>query len=148
MATKLNVDTGGTKIGDKLWEMHQKDEQKAVNNYKEGFCWLCEKKKAVAATLFQVCEHCRRNRGREFALVTLADKGWDICFFCSKYKWDIKQINARLCHHCHLKVRETMREFRQEGGTTKVDPFWKSLRRKNGKDFAHIMTDPTKSLRR
>ena len=55
MADKLDVNTGGTAAGDKIWEMHQKDEQKAVNNHKEGHCWNCEKKKAVSATLFNVC---------------------------------------------------------------------------------------------
>ncbi len=135
MADKLRVDTGGTPIGDALWKMHQADEQKHVNNHKEGFCWKCESKKAVSATLFNVCPHCRRNRGREFTLVTLADKGWDMCMFCSRYDWDIKQINARLCYSCHHKIRETMRDFRRAGGTTKVDPFWKSMRRTMGKDI-------------
>jgi hypothetical protein len=135
LADKLNVDTGGTDVGKKLWKMHQDDEQKAVNNHKEGFCWKCEKKKSVAATLFNVCAHCRRNRGHEFLLVAVADKGWDMCYFCSRYTWDIKQMNARLCYECHGKVRETMKNFRKAGGTTKVDPFWKSMRRKGGKDF-------------
>jgi hypothetical protein len=148
VATKLNVNTGGTAAGDKVWEMHQKDEQKAVNNYKEGFCWLCEKKKAVAATLFNVCQHCRRNRGNEFSLVVVADKGWEYCMFCKNFKWDVKQINARLCHSCHGRVREAMRDFRRGGGQTKVDPFWKSLRRRHGKDWAAIMRDPTTSYRR
>ena len=44
MADKLDVNTGGTAAGDKIWEMHQKDEQKAVNNHKEGHCWNCEKR--------------------------------------------------------------------------------------------------------
>jgi hypothetical protein len=135
MADKLNVNTGGTAAGNKIWDMHQKDEQKRVNNHKEGFCWKCEKKKSVAATVFQTCQHCRRNRGNEFLLVAIADKGWDICFFCSRYTWDIKQFNARLCHECHLEVRATLKAFRKAGGTTKVDPFWKSMRRKGGKDF-------------
>jgi len=135
MADKLDVNTGGTAVGDKLWKMHQSDEQKRVNNHKEGFCWKCEKKKAVSATLFNICEHCRRNRGAEFLLVAVADKGWDMCMFCGKYTWDIKQMNARLCYSCHYKIRETMREFRRKGGTTNVDPFWKSMRRKMGNDL-------------
>jgi hypothetical protein len=135
LADKLNVNTGGTAAGNKIWDMHQKDEQKRVNNHKEGFCWRCEKKKAVSATLFNVCEHCRRNRGHEFTLVTVADKGWDMCMFCGRYDWSIKQMNARLCYNCHYKVRETLRDFRRAGGTTKVDPFWKSMRRNLGKDF-------------
>lgn len=131
----MRVDTGGTDVGKKLWDMHQKDEQKHVNKHKEGFCWRCEEKKAVSATLFNVCAHCRRNRGAEFTLVTLADKGWDICNFCNKYTWNIKQINGRLCYNCYYKVRENARDFRREGGTTKVDPFWKSMRRTMGKDL-------------
>jgi hypothetical protein len=135
LADKLDVNTGGTDVGKKLWKMHQADEQKAVNNHKEGFCWKCEEKKAVSATLFNVCEHCRRNRGHEFTLVTVADKGWDMCMFCGKYSWDIKQMNARLCYSCYYKLRETMRDFRRAGGTTKVDPFWKSMRRRMGNDL-------------
>jgi len=135
LADKLRLDSGGTDVGKKIIKMHQEDEQKAVNNHKEGFCWKCEKKKAVSATVFNVCQHCRRNRGNEFLLVSMADKGWDICMFCSRYTWDIKQFNARLCYECHYIVRKTMANFRKEGGTTKVDPFWKSMRRKGGKDF-------------
>jgi hypothetical protein len=135
LADELCVNTGGTAIGDKLWKMHQEDEQKHVNKHKEGFCWKCEKKKAVSATLFNVCEHCRRNRGNEFLLVAVADKGWDMCMFCGRYTWDIKQMNARLCYSCHYKIRETLREFRRAGGTTKVDPFWKAMRRKMGNDL-------------
>ena len=148
MATKLPVNTGGYAVGKKLWEMHQKDEQKHVNNYKEGWCWRCEKKKAVAATLFHVCPHCRRNRGKEFTLVTLADKGWDMCFFCGRYGWDIKQINARLCFGCFDIIRRTMKKFHKAGGTEKVDPFWKSMKRKHGDDWSIIMSDPSKSYRR
>ena len=135
LADKLDVNTGGTAAGKKIWDMHQADEQKHVNNHKEGFCWNCEKKKAVSATMFNVCAHCRRNRGPEFTLVTLADKGWDLCMFCGKYSWDIKQINARLCYSCHGRIRERLRDFRRAGGTTKVDPFWKKMRRNLGKDY-------------
>jgi hypothetical protein len=35
LADKLDVNTGGTDVGKKLWKMHQADEQKAVNNHKE-----------------------------------------------------------------------------------------------------------------
>ncbi len=42
MADKLDVNTGGTAAGKKIWDMHQADEQKHVNNHKEGFCWNCE----------------------------------------------------------------------------------------------------------
>ena len=135
MAEKLDVNTGGTAIGNKLWDMHQKDEQKAVNNHKEGFCWRCEKKKAVSATLFTVCGRCRRHKDNVHTLVTVADKGWGLCMFCSKYSWDTKQLNARLCYNCHHVIRKTLHDFRVAGGTTKVDPFWKSMRKNMGKDF-------------
>ena len=147
MADEMPINTGGTPVGDKLWKMHQADEQKHVNKHKEGFCWRCEKKKAVSATLFNVCGHCRRNRGNEFLLVTLADKGWDMCMFCARYTWDIKQLNARLCYNCHHKIREIMKKFRHEGGTTKVDPFWKHMRRTQGKDL-FMQRGESKSFRR
>ncbi len=135
MADKLSVNTGGTKIGEKLWENHQKDEQKAVNEHKEGFCWRCEKKKAVAATLFNVCKRCLKGKDNVHTLVTVAEKGWDICMFHGKYDWGIKQINARLCHDCHKKLRRTLHDFRIAGGATKVDPFWQGMRKSQGKDF-------------
>lgn len=135
MADKLRVDTGGTDIGKKLWDTHQKNEYLAVNEHKEGFCWRCEKKKAVAATLFNVCSRCLKGKEHVHTLVTVADKGWDLCMFHGKYTWDIKQINARLCNECHLRLRKVLKEFRKAGGTTKVDPFWMSMRKQQGKDF-------------
>jgi len=143
MADELCVNTGGTAIGDALWKMHQKDEWKHVNKHKEGFCWKCEKKDAVGATLVNVCKHCGRNRGKEACLVTLANKGWDICYFCGKYDWNVHHLNVRLCHKCHLDVRMHMRELRQKGGATKVDPFWKAMRRRLGKDYSILMSDGT-----
>ena len=34
-----------------------------------------------------------------------------------------------------MQQREKLRDFRRAGGTTKVDPFWKSMRRTQGKDL-------------
>lgn len=141
MAEKLDVNTGGHAVGKKLWDMHQKDEYKSVNNYKEGYCWMCEEKKAVGATVVDVCQHCSRNRGMESILVSIANKGYALCHFCAKYQWDVYNINVRLCTSCYDRVRRTFKKFRHGGGDEELDPFWKYLKRRNGQDWKILMSD-------
>ena len=58
MATKLNVDDGGTDHGKKLWEKHQADEYTRVDHYKEAICINCFKRDASAATIADICGDC------------------------------------------------------------------------------------------
>ena len=73
---------------------------------------------------------------------------YGLCFFCGKHKFNVEQINARLCRKCHRKVADVTKKYNKKGGMFKCDPFWKSLRKKHGKDWQYSFTDPTKSLRR
>ena len=62
-----------------------------------------------------------------------------MCHFCGEYKHGMEQINARLCQKCHRKVSNIMKSYNKKGGMFEVDPFWKSMRRKHGKDWQHVL---------
>jgi hypothetical protein len=110
LATKLNVDTGGNAVGKKLWEMHQAHEQTAVDNYKEGVCFLCFHKDVVSATVIDICGDCAGKRGREALLVPIGEKYYGMCMVCGGWKFHIENINARfhkrdrLIHDHHLLI--------------------------------------------
>ena len=90
--TKLNVDTGGLDIGNKLWAKHQADEYTHVDNYKEAICINCFKRDATAATIVDICGDCAGKRGREPLLAKITDKMYGLCYFCGEYKFHIEQI--------------------------------------------------------
>ena len=139
MATKLNVDTGGLDVGKKLWERHQKDEYTHVDNYKEAICINCFKKDATSATIVDICGECGGKRGREPLLATIAQKMYGLCFFCGKHKFNVEQINARFCRRCHRKIANVTKAYNKAGGIY-GNPFWTSMRKKNGKDWKEIFT--------
>ncbi len=139
MATKLNVDDGGTDYGKKLWEKHQSDEYTHVDHYKEAICINCFKKDASAATIADICGDCAGKRGREPLLATITHKMYGLCFFCGKYKFNIEQINARFCNSCHRKIANVTKEYNKKGGQFGADPFWQKMRKKHGKDWQIIM---------
>jgi hypothetical protein len=144
LATKLNVDTGGHAVGKKLWEMHQAHEQTSVDNYKEGVCFICFHKDVVSATIIDICGDCAGKRGREALLVPIGEKYYGMCMVCGGWKFHIENINARFCRGCYKRIVGRLRDDGHGAG----DPFWKSLRRKHGKDWAWQMNDSTKSIRR
>ena len=61
MATKLNLNSGGTTIGNKIIDIHQNNEYTKVNNYKEGMCFGCFGNNVVAALVSDICGDCARN---------------------------------------------------------------------------------------
>ena len=139
MATKLNVDTGGLSIGKKLWDRHQADEFTHVDNYKEAICLNCFSKDATSATIVDICGECAGKRGREPLLAKIADKMYGFCYFCGKHKFNIEQINARFCRKCHRNIANHTKQYNKDGGLMS-NPFWKSMRKKNGKDWKDIFT--------
>lgn len=143
MATKLNVDHGGLDIGKKLWKNHQENEYTHVDNYKEAICLNCFKRDAAAATIADICGECAGKRGREPLLVKITDKMYGLCFFCGKHKFNIEQINARFCRTCHRRIANVTKEYNKKGGLLGADPFWISMRKKLGKDWKALMSNPT-----
>ena len=143
MGTKLPVNVGSY-IGKKLWEMHQSHEQTAVDNYKEGICFLCFHKDVVGATVIDICGDCGGKRGREALLVPVGEKYYGMCMVCGVYRFHIENINARFCRACYKRI--VMRIKADDHGDQ--DPFWKSMRKKHGKDWGWQMNDPSKSIRR
>ncbi len=127
----------------RLWEKHQSIEQKSVNSYKEGLCYNCFKNKAVSATLADICQECFDKRGTETILAMVVEKFYGMCFFCGKYKFPIVQYNFRLCMHCHEGVRKILTAYNKAGGFYGHDPFWKSMKKKQGKTWARQLRQGT-----
>jgi len=71
-------------------------------------------------------------------VVSVQEK-YGLCFFCGKHKFNIEQINARFCRRCHRKIADVTKAYNKAGGTY-GNPFWSSLRKKNGKDWKEIFT--------
>lgn len=124
----------------KLWEKHQNNEFQRVNNYKEGYCFGCFEKRDTGATIVEICLDCGMKRGHEPVLAKIQEKFYGYCMICGKHKFKLIQINARFCHRCYTKIRKNMKFLRKKGNDN-VDPFYKSLRRRLGKDWRFLMSD-------
>lgn len=148
MATKLDVNTGNTDLGKKIWDIHQNNEYTKVNNYKEGMCYNCFENNAVAALVLDICGDCAGKRGRETILVPIKQVYYGMCYFCGDYKFNLEQINGRLCTKCHRRCANHIKDYNKKGGQFGADPFWKSVKRRHGQDWKLIMNDPSQSYRR
>jgi len=135
MATKLNINHGGTDIGKKLLRKHQENEFTRVNNYKEAVCLNCLKNDRAVATIAMICGECAGKRGREALLATISHKYYGLCLFCGLHKFNLEEINARFCMPCHGRIAKITKEYNKQGGMYGADPFWKRMRRKYGKDW-------------
>ena len=144
MATKLpsNKDSNwATKI---LWNKHQANEKKAVDNYKEGYCFNCARRQAVAATVTDMCEACFDKRDPEsiLAQVSKEPKINQLCFYCGKYKPWVIQYNVRLCQRCFKQVAQILKGWNKKGGMFGNDPFWLKMRKRHGQDWKLLMFGP------
>jgi len=140
LKTKLPVQTGGLPIGDKLWKIHQQNEYTYVDNYKEALCFMCFKRKAVSATIVDMCADCVRKRGGLEGLLAVAGfKPYGLCYKCGKYKFEIHVLNHRICQLCFSRIRKILKAYNMAGGPKGYDPFWKSMRKKFGKDYEILM---------
>ena len=109
--------------------------------------WLYESRPSSS----NYCRHLWRlagKKGREPLLAKVCDKYYGLCFFCSKYKFNIEQVNGRFCNTCHTRIAKVTKEYNKKGGFMKTDPFWISMRKKHGKDWKNIMGGYTKGNRR
>ena len=141
MAEKIKIDSGASKIGSKIVDIHQKNEYTKVNNYKEGMCFGCFGNGIpVGAGVNDICGDCAGKKGRETILVPIKEVVYGMCHFCGVYKHGMEQVNVRLCEKCHRKVANVMKSYNAKGGMFEVDPFWKNMRRKHGKDWQIIMS--------
>lgn len=128
-----------------LWKNHQKDEYKHVDNYKEGLCYVCFSRKAVASTLMEVCSVCQSKKGREAILVQVGgQKMYGMCFICGAYKFKTYSLNVRICQSCNYHVRQNLKSYNKKGGLFYADPFWKHIRKKYGNDWQELWSTPEK----
>ena len=107
MATKLDVNTGNTYLGKKIWETHQKNEETHVNEYKEATCFGCLKSDAAAAGVFDICGDCAGKRGRETLLVSIKGVYYGICYFCGEHHNNglveiTKGEDQTICERCDI----------------------------------------------
>jgi len=146
MPTKLPVDAR-TDVAKKLWRVHQENEYKRVNEYKEGLCFNCFKYKAVGATIVDMCQKCFYKRGSEAILTQITKEPimHSLCFFCGKYQDYVIQYNVRLCERCGKVVAKILRRWNEKGGMFGNDPFWLSMERKHGKDWKLLFFPPKKT---
>ena len=56
-----------------------------------------------------------------------------------KHKFNIEQINARFCRKCHRGIANNTKKYNKDCGLF-GNPFWTSMRKKNGKDWKEIFT--------
>jgi len=136
-----------TTMGKKLLEMRQRNEFTRVNKAQEGICYLCFKKDYVSATIIDVCFRCASKKGMEPILAIVKRIPYGYCYdhggySVLEYANNLAQINIRLCMKCTKHVADQHKKIRK-AGTHQIDPFWKSLKRKEGKDYkmAGFMND-------
>lgn len=130
----------------KLVESHQRVEETKINKHREGKCYWCESYTFVAPTLVVCCYPCAEKRDLKTILAIAARKMHGVCEICGKYpklryKYNLAQINVRLCMKCMTKVCLNHRDFNRQGGEQSANPYYKWLRRKFGKDYPILVTD-------
>jgi len=141
-----------TDIGKKLLEERQANEYTNVDKHQEGICYLCFKKDYVSATIIDICYKCASKKGMEPILAIVKRVEYGYCYdhggYCDLvYKHNLAQVNVRLCLKCTQHVAKQHKLLRK-AGTHKIDPFWLSMRRKQGKDYMRLGINDGGSVRR
>lgn len=127
----------------RLWKKHQSNEYLHVNDSNEAVCFGCFTKTACNATLVDICGDCAGKKGREALLAVVAPKYYGLCYFCNDYRFNMEQINARLCMKCHRRVADITKQYNKNGGQMGT-PFVKEMRRKHGKEWSLILAEEEK----
>ena len=123
----------------RLWKSHQSNEYLHVTDDNEAVCFGCFSRTACNATLIDIYGDCASKKGREALLAVVCPKYYGLCYMCNSYKFNMEQINCRLCMKCHRRDANITRQYNKDGGQDST-PFYKSMRRKHGKDWRLIMT--------
>ena len=141
MATELNTNKGVNAATKHLWNSHQANEYLRVDNYKEGYCYNCASRKAVGATVTDMCEPCFAKRNPEGILAQVSKEAslWGLCFYCGEYKEWIIQYNVRLCQKCQRVVADVLKRWNKKGGMFGNDPFWLKMKKKYGNDWKALI---------
>lgn len=131
----------------KLIDVHQSNEFTKLSKSNEGYCYMCFTKDFVSATIIDVCFDCANKRGMEAILAIVKRLPEAYCFVHGGYSKltlpnNAAQINVRLCKKCTQIVRLRAKFFRQHGGIMGINPFWKYVQRKFGKDHKILFQEP------
>ena len=124
----------------------QKSEYTKQNNqkYHEGYCALCESAGVnVSPMEMPVCNVCKTKYiGDEYILATRELRPKGFCFYKGHWTRFIHQINLAtlnmyVCEKCHRKFTKYCENIAKDGKM--LDPRWRKIRRKFGKDYNEIL---------
>lgn len=129
----------------KLLKQRQANEYTRISRRQEGRCFMCQSTNYVTATLIFSCVKCWERRGTESVLAVASSKPYGYCDLHGQYgrlepEGVIYQLNARLCQKC-TRVVAKHAHYLAKMGTENVDPFYKWVRRKQGKDWKLLSLD-------
>ena len=121
-----------------------------INKHSEGRCYGCTFNDVVRPTVADICYVCIGKRGdyKDSSLITFIATREELkCNFCGKWQIGGAQINIRLCPKCTTTVANNVKGFMREGGNMS-NPFWRSIMRKQGKDWAILERQGGESWRK
>ena len=133
------------KMGKRTWahkketDRLQENDHTRINNYSEGYCYVCSVRDLVAFTTLHICNSCKRKRGNEGLIHNIIEqKGEYLCDICGRWRVDVYnrvwQRNVAACHKCLNRVGEIHRI-----NSRKRTPYMEHLLKKYGKD-AELLT--------
>lgn len=125
--------------GRKVIERNQKNEYTRANKSGEGLCFICEEYKGVIATLVDTCYRCAEKRNKRAVMAVASKSPYGYClihrgFPKYEFRFNLAQLNVRLCHKCSLVIARGNKEIRAKG-MHNIDPFWLKMRRQFGKTY-------------
>lgn len=126
----------------RIWRKHQQNEHTRIDKDKEGVCFGCFNKTFVGARVADICADCFKKRGTETVLAFVNRKMYGFCLFCGKYKFNVSNINVRICIPCNTRISRIAHDFNKAGGKMNVDPFFQRMKKKYGKDWLHLGFEP------
>lgn len=123
----------------KIVNLHQENEYTRINKHSEGLCFLCEEYKAVIATMIDSCYRCAEKRNQNSIMAVSSRQAYGYCLVHAgfpkfEYRFNIAQLNVRVCNPCYRKIAMSNKKVRTEG-LHKIDPFWTKMRKQMGKTY-------------
>lgn len=128
----------------KLDDIQQSNEFTSIDRHQEAYCYICLRRDWASPVLMDVCIRCASKRAADTILAVTVRKPAGFCMVHGDYakldfpRNNVAQLNVRLCVKCNDRVSGYQKRLR-EMGTHRADPFWRYLRRQQGKDYFNIM---------
>ena len=116
----------------------QADDHTKINNYSEGFCYVCARRDLVLYTFMFICNSCYLKRGKKGLIKNIIEKkGEELCDICGIYRSDIYnhvwQRNVCVCHACSDRTERFHKKHRAN-----ITPYQRFLHKRYGNDVARL----------